>query len=213
MKNSLPLCIHPDIEKYKVPVREIKSFINKILEAAVKMSALLRKYDAKTMPVKELQYMDIFSQKLHHVVDLNEALLSTEQSAEEACHTCSTSCNHTHFVFRLNDLQVKAAAYDFTSAMADLAGEELLKNIQHIQELMESLSARLEAMACQRGAASPHGPCAGRVSTAISQIYTMESERYILQWLIDHPKDEAKDVIASYQQQGFGNKKQTIELF
>ncbi len=213
MENNLQLSIHPGIEKYRSAIAEIKTCLYNLLDTAQWAGSSMKKHELMTMPVKELQYLDILSQKLSHVMTLNDALLRKETVEEKRCQTCQPPCDHANFIFKLNALQVKTARQDFESMAAGLQKAALVSYTDSIQEQLRSLSARLEAIMVQRLAESPRHGCVSAPGKQMAALYTMESERYVLQWLIDHWQGESKALMQAYQQQGFGNERQEVELF
>ena len=247
MENTLVLSVLPGIDKYKHRMSEIKNAIREILDTAMidflMVNTVFKKYNQYAEPsidasdaarislsIIELQYMDIFSQKLHHIIALQEALgenPSIDQSGQG-----HTIYDHANFIFKLNQLQAIVAGYDFTLTVTDLKNglhelhdhiieitrldfheSDYFKHLQQIEEQLFVLVKTLREMADERIAESPIAHPAKTQVTKITNLYSMASERYVLLWLSNNLNGQPEDLIEAYKLDGFSRKEEEIELF
>ena len=242
MKN-LPLCVIPNIDFYQERIRSVQGEIKNTLGEAtidfLMVSSIFKRYSQFSSPatgqeeavrmslaVKELQYMDTFSQKLNHIMDLH-TLLEKNQAHPEQCQH-----DHAGFVFKLNYMQAVAATRTFVSIVTDLkknlhelhhhilsvtgmdfTESDYFRHLPNITEGMNSVSDLLGSMAVDRQEEAPIHTGIKNDVMEIAKLYSMDSERYVLVWLANHPQGTSEEMVALYDADGFGRVEEEIELF
>ena len=180
---------------------------------------------------RDLQYFDILTQKISHCVDLHEALLtSTSNSiASEKTNEESETPDHASFIFKLNHLQVIAIANEYTQIASSIAtaiknhhhdqpensvdSRNLFTHTSKINEALNRMMQTLGIMLQERLAEAPINASIAEQMMKISDFYTMESERYILCWLVKNLTGHPTDLLSAYSIQDFGHVEKKIELF
>jgi hypothetical protein len=247
MENKLGLSVKPDIEKYKDRIAEINSSILVIVDNAMidflMVNSVFKKYneaadpsksgdDAKrvSLSIKELQYVDYFSQKLDHVRKLNQGI---SEAVINNTNQMDGKMDHAGFVFKLNYLQTTVAANEFSVNASGLRQNlyELhdhivsvtklnfhenayFKNLTGIEEKLKHVKHLLNEIQKERFHEAPGPLTAGEYETKnISDLYTMTSERYVLLWLLKYPQADAAKLLKHYRRDGYAQIEEEIELF
>ena len=249
MENKLRLSVEPDIEKYKQRMDEIKNAIREILDTAMidflMVNSVFKKYNQFAEPsiaapeaarislsVKELQYMDIFSQKLNHVIALQETLVEKDSLEQSTNGQGNAPRDYANFIFKLNQLQAAVACFDFAITVTDLKKglhelhnhiievtrldfheSDYFKHLQQIEERLAGVVKTLREIAYERIAESPIDHGVKNQVLKINNLYTMANERYVLLWLLKHWHGQAEDLIEAYKLDGFVRVEEEIELF
>ena len=242
MDKLIPFCVWPEVKHYSPWMVKCNMDVDKVLEVAMvdflMVSSIFKKFSEAmdepliameskniSISVKELQYMDAFSQKLNHIMDLNKML---EERSREPGH----KTDHAGFIFKLNYLQAVVARNDFRFTVTDLKKNlhELHDHIievtkldfnekayfKHFDEVMEGMDwliANLKEMMEKRLKESPLDPAVKQEVVAVSDFYSMDSERYVLVWLSNHPEGDEEEIIKLYEGDGFNRVEEEIELF
>ena len=163
---------------------------------------------------EDLQYIDILKQKIEHVADLHEQAVWDD-----------TLLPLSGAIFKVNAFQLKLADFDFLKTVESIQAKIL--GLRHliwspatiqslddahfthtvkVSEVMQSVSSRLLAMAVQY-----LPPDAGSLHLPISSTYSMESERFVLQWFVhNYEHADYGDLLQAYRniRQGI-----SVELF
>ena len=247
MENKLRLSVKPDIEKYKLRIAEINSSILAIVDSAIidflMINSVFKKYnqaadpsmsgdDAKrvSLSIRELQYVDCFSQKLDHVRILNQGI--SEAIRDNTNHT-DQKMDHAGFVFKLNYLQTTVAADEFLVNVAGLRQNlhELhdhivsvtklnfhesayFNHLAEIEDKLTHLKHTLNEMQKERFREAPTPLTAIEAEMRnISNLYTMTSERYVLLWALKYSQADATKLLKQYKHEGYEQIEEEIELF
>lgn len=233
----------PEVSKYRIRLDALNGMIKDVLDIALidfmMVSSVFKRYNQFALPalssnearhvslsVKELQYMDTFSQKLNHVVLLNQ-LVDQSQGANVA-HTS----DHAGFIFKLNYAQTTVATEEFVANAEDL--QKNLHNLHdhiisvtgmdfheskyftHLEEVKRKtvvIKTLLDEICTERYKESPSTISSiEHEANRISGIYTMASERFVLLWLIKHANAPFEELLEDYNEEGYVNEEE-IDLF
>jgi hypothetical protein len=176
--------------------------------------------------LKDLQYMDVFSQKLNHVIHLNQ-LVEEAQVNLEGHHV-----DHAGFIFKLNYLQATVAAVEFVSNAEDLRKnlhdlhahiisvtgldfheDAYFSHLKEVERRMQGIKVILEEVQQERYREAPISVTGiEREVNKISSIYAMASERFVLWWLLKHTNSPIEDLLLEYGEEGYGTEEE-IDLF
>lgn len=188
--------------------------------------------DAQTnrisLSIIELQYMDIFSQKFKHISQLNQLIKLAGENRNEL-----SSADNASFVFKLNYLQASIAIYEFLLNADALRKNlwEIYRNMNSLKEVeyeesnyfkhwpeiefkMDGIKHILKTIHEDRYRESPIS--IGNIEMEmrkISKLYTMTSERFVLQWLIKHTQSTIQELIGEYNLDGYDHHEGEVELF
>jgi hypothetical protein len=247
MEKLLVLSIDPDVERYSNRTEEIKNMIQSVIDIALidfmMVSSVFKKYnqfaepsmsddDAKRVSysVRALQYMDTFSQKLDHIIKLNQEILRTEKRGK---NDRAEKIDHAGFIFKLNHLQATVAADEFLSnatslkqnmhelhdhiisvTKLDFHESAYFRHLNEIDEKLEKLKSILHEIQVERYQEAPQAIALIEDEMRnISNLYTMTSERFVLLWLLKHSHASSEELLRQYKQDGYEQVEEEIDLF
>ena len=243
VENKLLFYIKPEVKQYLTRLELVKVKLKYILDIALidfmMVSSVFKKYNQFVDPsmsnedalmvalsVKELQYMDTFSQKLNHIIQLNQIVVEGQDSS------VNLTTDHAGFIFKLNFLQATVAAHEFLTNAADLRKnlDSLHDHIisvtgldfhesqyfQHLREVEEKISLTksiLSEVYLERYRESPISVSGIENEVRkISDLYTMASERFVLRWLLKHNYAPEEELLEDYKEEAYGTEEE-IDLF
>jgi hypothetical protein len=217
----------------------IKEVLDMALIDFMMVSSVFKKYNQFAEPslsseearrvslsVKELQYMDTFSQKLNHVLLLNRIVDQSQGTSH------SNTVDHAGFIFKLNYAQATVASLEFVSNALDLQKnlhqlhdhiiavtgmdfheKKYFTHLVDVGHKTEAIKNLLDEIQQERYRESPITISAiENEIKKISDIYAMASERFVLLWLIKHSSEPIEDLIEEYKEEEYGNEEE-IDLF
>lgn len=163
---------------------------------------------------EDLQYIDILRQKIEHVVALQTGV---EEEGEFMVLSGA--------IFKLNYFQIKVADFDFSiitgrirskltmlrdriaKVMGNLDTTDYLNHAADVSAALSRACSTLNDIAGQYGTI----PFEGLRLAALSARYSIESERFVLGWLIENHEDASyQQLIADYKDM---QKSMSVELF
>jgi hypothetical protein len=176
--------------------------------------------------VKELQYMDVFSQKLNHIAVLNQLTLEASPSCDNRMP------DHAGFIFKLNHAQASVAADEFLHHTEDLRrnlhdlhdditaitgldfhASQCFSHLGQLRETTDAIKALLAEIQVERYRQSPISVAhIEQEMRKISDLYAMAGERFVLQWVLKHFDSPIDDLLDDYNNEGYGTE-QEIDLF
>ena len=247
MEKTLLLTVKPGVHQYVGRMDEVKTLIADVLDVALidflMVSSVFKKYNQFANPdmpsedairvsecVKELQYMDVFSQKLNHIISLNDVI---HDAARANGNNQTEQGDQAGFILKLNYCQALVAAYEFQlnaedlrqnlydlhDHIIDVTGLDYQESVyfKHQEEVKEKLMAinnMLDAIQHERYHEAPIAAAGveGLVGK-ISNIYSMASERFVLVWLIKHTEITVEELLKQYMRKGFDKAVEETDIF
>lgn len=246
-ETQLMLYVKPGVEPYQKRIEDIASMVRDILDIAqvdfIMVGSIFKKYNQFTEPsmsvqdntrvsmsVKDLQYMDIFSQKLEHITRLNRAIL--EANKNDKNHGSHTA-DHATFIFKLNHFQAAIASDEFlmnvealiqnlrdlhdhiiSVTQLDFHESAYFRRLHEIQEKLEHVKHTLFEIQTERYHEAPIS--VSHIESEMKKIfnvYTMTNERFILLWLLKNPEATVDELLKQCKEDGYEQVDEEIELF
>jgi hypothetical protein len=202
-------------------IGDLKEFIQKSSHDFLKVLKVFSvKSRAKKLPcsiTEKLQYFDIITQRLQHLVDTHEKVMTlyVDEIFKES-------------FLRLQYLQFSTIAFDLSdvtsfinfhlneeddqNAIGSQTDNLIFGNTEGLSAVCEKIKRTLKADA---GDIRLIGMAAltRRQIAICRQLYTMESERVVLDWYITNSAGEFSEFLKIYQSWLQGNNNPTIEIF
>lgn len=233
-----------NINTYKPRMKEIRRRIVMMLKLAQAdfsaVNEVLRTYTGIRLHpdmasrvsdgIKFLQYMDTLTQKLNHIIELNQALMNAHPSVpflDDSSHE-----DPAEFIFRLNYFQAWIAHNEFLSTVSivkdlidelnkthpleDLvafSGRGIFRNLRQEEINTTYLFQALFSVYTERQGEQRKGVIPASLAAQIANIYTMNSERLVLEWLQNNPEDDPNELMRTYSHSGFGQEEEQVEFF
>ena len=243
-QDSIRFTIRGSISTYMLRMKEVRSRITVILELAqtdfLAVNDIFRKChaDADLHPamasrisdsIKFLQYMDTLTQKMNHIVTLNQALMEAEPLPLVGG---TPDDDPVEFIFRLNYFQALVAHNEFLSTIDTVkqliselnreynlekiicsSGRKAFHNLELEESNMNLLLLALHSIYTERRDEHRNSICQTSDVSTVTRVYTMNSERMVLDWLQTHPHDHASELLRIYSHTGFGQVEEQTEIF
>ena len=144
----------------------------------------------------------------------------------------STYVDHANFIFKLNCLQVIIAADEFKKKVAELRKSlhvlhdhiikvtrlefnvnDYFKHFTKIEEQLILLINQCDAITLERAIESPLNPEVIQQGMKLAGLYTMDSERLVLYWLLNNLNGQPEEMKQTYMIETFNQDGPEIELF
>lgn len=245
--NKIKFTIIPNVFKYLDGLKNVEILLQKALDHALvdfmMVSSVFKKYnqflnpgiedaDAKRVSssVRELQYMDIFAQKVDHVIRLNKRILSLQEQLNEE-H--AQNQDHAGFIFLLNYFQMIAASEEFFYNAVHLKNnlvelhdhivsvtslkfdeQNYFKNLDTIKVLLDEVRDELKEIQSLRNLEAPYELTKMEDDLKIlADFYTMASERFVYSWVLKNKNATGEKLLEQYKREGYEDIEEEIELF
>ncbi len=234
-----------DITKHKTKMKEIRRQITLLLQCAqtdfslvtesIRQCSTMDLHPAIASRISDvtrfLQYMDTLTQKLNHIILINQALMDAKVMRTTS-DDCFLNMDSAAFLFRVNYFQARMAQREFLSTTHTLEHiiEEIVRadairsmrtpclseafsNLKKGEANMDFLLRALHIIYTERS--EEHHPvvCPSTDVEKITGLYTMNSERLILDWLLTHADNNVDELLQVYACNEFDQMEEQTELF
>lgn len=245
MEKVILITVVPDIIHYHSRIKAVKDLVQQVLDNALidfmMVSSVFKKYSQFSDPsmsgedanrvsqsIKELQYMDIFSQKLDHILRLNQEINKASSQAMQ-----SLNYDHAGFIFKLNYLQTIMAADEFlfnanylkknlhelhdhilSVTKLDFNDKAYFKHLGEIEGNLDQIKRILDEMYAERCQEAP--VLVADIEEEVKKLgdlYTMASERFVLLWALKNMGATAELLLEQYKREGYESIEEEIDLF